>query len=139
MENYRKLTSFKSWFVVILLCFLLTLLDIIVVEGHYRPLQDWDRIWVWHRIHLTVFVITPLLMVYFLRSFVPLATWFFFHFGLEDTLFYALQGYLPPHYYGISILGFWEPSLNLVFQINLLGLIAILLFAVFATNKPIKL
>ena len=59
---------------------------------------------------------------------IPLATWLFFVFGLEDTMFYALQGYLPPQYWGVSVLGFWEPSLNLISFFNLLGLVTILLF-----------
>jgi hypothetical protein len=83
-------------------------------------------------IYRTIFIITPLAASYFSRSLVPLATLFFFLFGLEDTLFYAMQGYLPLWYPGISVLWFWEPSLNLVLQMNFLGLIAILLFGIFA-------
>ena len=137
MSKYRKLTSLNSWFVLIVICFILTLLDIIVVESYYRPSQAWDRIWVWHMIYRTIFIITPLVGSYFSRSLVPLVTLFFFLFGLEDTLFYALQGYLPLQYSGISVLWFWEPSLNLVLQMNFLGLTAILLFGIF-TQKTTK-
>jgi len=107
---------------------MLTLLDIIVVEGHYRPLSGWDRIWIWHTIYTTIFISTPLFVAYFLKSFVPIATWFYFLFGLEDTVFYGLQGYLPKQYPGIQILGIWEPQLNQVIQLNLLGLTIILAY-----------
>lgn len=130
MSGYRRihLPRLKACFSVIILCLALTVLDIVVVEAHYRPLQAWDRIWIWHRIYMVIFVLAPVLLVYALNSLTPLYTWMFFVFGLEDTTFYALQGYLPPRYWGVSILGFWEPSLSLVLLINLLGPVTILLF-----------
>jgi hypothetical protein len=144
MQVYRlpiHLPSRKTWLSLTFLCLVLTILDIVVVESHYRPLQAWDRIWVWHGIYRTIFVLIPLLVSYVLKSFVPLATWFFFLFGLEDTLFYALQGYLPVQYPGISILGVWEPTLAFVLQINLLGIASIFAFALcgldhYGLNRP---
>ncbi len=132
MEIYRRiiyLPRCREYLSLVLLCLALTVLDIAVVEIHYRPLQAWDRIWVWHRIYTIVVFSTPVLLASVLSSSIPLATWLFFVFGLEDTMFYALQGYLPPQYWGVSVLGFWEPSLNLVSFFNLLGLITIILFS----------
>ena len=119
---------FTTCLVLIILCLGLTLLDIIVVEGYYRPLEAWDRIWVWHVIYRTVFMLTPLFFAYCLKSFVPLATWIYFLFGLEDTAFYLLQGSLPVKYLGIHVLGVWEPSMVQVLQLNFVGLIIILVF-----------
>jgi hypothetical protein len=113
---------------LILLCLALTILDIAVVETQYRPLQAWDRIWVWHRIYGAIWMLAPVLCAAVLRSLVPWATWFFFVFGLEDTMFYALQGYLPPRYWGVSIFSLWEPPLNFVLLVNIIGLATILLF-----------
>ncbi|MFA5364561.1 MAG: hypothetical protein WC325_05195 [Candidatus Bathyarchaeia archaeon] len=112
----------------------MTILDIAVVESYYRPIQAWNSIWVWHLLYRTVFIVTPVIASYFMKSLIPLATWFFFLFGLEDTLFYAMQGYLPPLYYGVNVLWFWEPSVTMVLQMNLVGLAAILVFG-FVTYK----
>jgi hypothetical protein len=131
MTEQRK-TVANSWFVLTAICVFLTILDIGVVESYYRPIQAWDSIWVWHMIYRAIFIVTPVIASYFMKSLIPLATWFFFLFGLEDTLFYAFQGYLPQCYYGVSVLWFWEPSVTLVLQLNLVGLAAIMLFG-FAT------
>jgi hypothetical protein len=131
MESDRGIICYpryKTCLILIILCLGLTILDIVVVEGHYRPLEAWDRIWVWHLIYRTVFLLTPLFVAYCLNSFVPLATWFFFLFGLEDTLFYLLQGFLPVQYLGVHVLGIWEPSMVQVLQLNFLGLIIMLVF-----------
>jgi len=100
----------------------------VVVEGYYRPLGAWDRIWVWHAICVTVFGSVPLVAAYCLRSFVPLVTWFCFLFGLEDTVFYGLQGYLPSQYLGIQVLDVCESSLVLVLQSNFVGLAVMFIF-----------
>jgi hypothetical protein len=141
MQAYRlpiRLPSYKNCLGLMLLCLLLTILDILVVETFYRPVchtsEDWQIIWKWHVIYRFLIVMLPLLVAIKLRNITPLGTWLFFSFGLEDTLFYALQGYLPAQYPGISILGVWEPSLNLVLQINLLGLVTILFFTLSNLN-----
>lgn len=137
MTVYCKRTPVSIWFVLIALCISLTLLDILVVETFYRPTQAWDRIITWHIIYRTIFIITPMIAVHIFRNLAPLATWFFFIFGIEDTLFYALQGYLPTQFLGVYVLWFWEPALNMVLQANLLGLLTILMFGIFASKKQI--
>ena len=139
MLSHSKSTTVNFWPLLFILCFSLTLLDIVVVEGYFRPMQAWNSILIWHMIYRIIFITIPLIACYFFRHFAPLATWFFFIFGLEDTLFYALQGYLPLNYPGVYVLWFWEPSLNLVLQMNFLGLIAILLFGIYASKKSTNL
>ena len=73
-------------------------------------------------------MLAPLLVAYYLKSSVPIATWFYFVFGLEDTIFYGLQGSLPKQYPGIQILGIWEPVLDQALQFNVLGLTIILVY-----------
>lgn len=133
MRGYRRLIrlpQLTTCLTLIILCLALTLLDIFVVETFYRPVcitsEDWQIIWKWHLIYVALIVTFPLLSAVKLRSFLPLGAWLFFIFGLEDTLFYALQGYLPNQYPGIQILGIWEPLLSQVLPINLLGMSLIL-------------
>ena len=109
MLSHSKSTTVNFWPLLFILCFSLTLLDIVVVEGYFRPMQAWNSILIWHMIYRIIFITIPLIACYFFRHFAPLATWFFFIFGLEDTLFYALQGYLPLNYPGVYVLWFWEP------------------------------
>ena len=135
MEKYRRLIRFpylKVCLVLVTLCFALTILDIIIVETFYRPIcitsEDWQIIWKWHMLYGALIAMVPLFVAIKLRSLIPLGTWLFFIFGLEDTLFYVLQGYLPLQYPGISILGIWEPLLVQVLPINLVGFSLILVF-----------
>jgi hypothetical protein len=51
-------------------------------------------------------------------------------FGLEDTLFYTLQGRLPSQYPGVAIFGIWEPFLTQVLTINIMGLALILAYTI---------
>ena len=76
----------------------LTLLDILVVETIYRPTNDWGNIYKYHYIYWALIVALPIIVSYKLVNLMPMATWIFFIFGLEDTLFYGLQGYLPEIY-----------------------------------------
>jgi len=107
---------------------LLTLLDIIVVESYYRPADAWTSIWLWHSLYFVLYVGIPVLMSMRLRSLIPVSVIIAFAFGIEDTVFYALQSTLPPRYIGVEILGVWEPSLATALTFNLLGLIFICLF-----------
>ena len=116
----------SSKYAVTLLTFLLlTVLDIIVVEGYYRPNQAWSNIWIWHEIYFILYLATSVAMSLKLRSFIPLAIIVAFIFGIEDTVFYMLQFTLPARYLGVEILGVWEPSLTTGLAFNLLGLIVI--------------
>ena len=135
MEKHCRLIRFpqlKVCLVLVTLCFALTILDIIIVETFYRPVcltsEDWQIIWKWHMIYGALIVMVPLFVAIKLRSLIPIGTWLFFIFGLEDTLFYALQGYLPLQYLGVSILGIWEPLLVQVLPINLVGFSLIIVF-----------
>jgi hypothetical protein len=136
MQEYRGriyLPQCRKCLGLIILCLTLTILDIIIVEIFYRPVchtsEDWQIIWKWHFIYTLLIVTLPSLAAIKFRSLIPLGAWLFFIFGLEDTLFYSLQGYLPAQYYGVSIFGVWEPMLNFVLQINFLGLVTLLAFA----------
>jgi hypothetical protein len=120
---------------VIITCVSLTILDILVVETIYRPTQAWNSIIVWHIIYKIIFITIPLAASHFFRNLAPLTTLFFFLFGLEDTLFYALQGYIPTQYPGVHVLWFWEPTLDTVLQANLIGLAIILLFGIVTAKK----
>ena len=143
MLTYRRVLHLpkpKVLLALIILCLSLTLLDIAMVETFYRPVcqtsEDWQIIWKWHAVYASLIVTLPLLTAIKQKSFIPLGTWLFFIFGLEDTLFYALQGYLPQQYPGIQILGIWEPLMSQVLPINLLGVI--LIFSITLGNwKPI--
>ena len=143
MLTHHRILHFpkpKVLLALIILCLSLTLLDIAVVENFYRPIcqtsEDWQIIWKWHAIYISLIVILPLLTAIKQKSFIPLGAWLFFLFGLEDTLFYALQGFLPQQYWGIQILGIWEPLLSQVLPINLFGLI-IISSLTFGNWKPI--
>jgi len=127
----------RGLIVFICLSVALTLLDILVVEIVYRPTSDWDNIYKYHIIYLTLIVALPLITTYKLCNLMPMATWIFFLFGLEDTLFYGLQGYLPKIYWGVYVCGIWEATLNQVIVINTIGiiLIAVYIIAVVKLNK----
>ena len=109
----------------VLVFLLLTLLDIIVVEGYYRPTAAWGSIWFWHYLYFILYVGIPIFMALKLRSFVPLSMIVAFAFGIEDTLFYVLQFRLPATYVGVEILGVWEPSFTTGLIFNLIGLTVI--------------
>lgn len=121
----------RAVFALVLVCLFLTVCDIVAVELHYRPLGAWKRIWVWHCIFLWSAFLIPLVISYFLKSVVPLGTWLFFGFGLEDTVFYGLQGYLPDRFIGVSVLGVFEPSLLQVLVFNLIGILSIVSYVSF--------
>lgn len=139
MLRHSEPTALNFWFFLFVICLGLTFLDIAVVESYYRPLQAWNSIIIWHLIYKTIFLTVPVIACYYFKTLAPLATWFFFIFGLEDTVFYALQGCLPSYYPGVTVLWFWEPSLELVLQINSIGLLVILLFGMIASKKPVDL
>ena len=117
--------SSSKYAVPVLAFLLLTVLDLIVVEGYYRPNQAWSSIWIWHGVYLILYVGTSIAMSIKLRSFMPLAIIVAFVFGIEDTVFYMLQFTLPARYLGVEILGIWQPSLTTGLAFNLLGLILI--------------
>ena len=121
----RQSSRHKPYLTLIVLCIALTVLDIAVVELHYRPLTAWNRIWVWHALFLWCAALAPAVACYFLKSLVPLGTWLYFLFGLEDRVFYGLQGYLPVRYWGVHILGVWEPALVEGLLFNLVGVVVI--------------
>lgn len=116
--------------VLVLLCFIIIFLDILFVEGYFRPLNQWASLWVWWIVLGGILVVLPLLVAYWIKSLIPLASWLFWFFGLEDTFFYGLQGYLPPVYHGVFVTGFWEPALYSVLQLNSIGIIVIVLFVI---------
>ena len=109
----------------VLVFLLLTVLDIIVVEGYYRPTGSWGSIWFWHYLYFILYVGTSMFMALKLRSFIPLSIIVAFVFGVEDTLFYVLQFTLPASYVGVEILGVWEPNLTTGLIFNLVGLAVI--------------
>lgn len=114
--------SEKPLLALVGLVFLLTMFDIIIVEVFFRPSSAWNQIWKYHIIYWTLIAALPLIASYKTCSLIPLLTYILFFFGVEDTLFYGLQGYLPKTYWGVSIAGFWQPSLSLVLALNAAGL-----------------
>lgn len=120
----------KGLIVLAATVFGLTLLDIAVVETFYRPAADWANIWRYHMIYWALITVLPLLGSYFTKSLLPLLTYVLFFFGVEDTLFYGLQGYLPETYWGVTIAGiFNEPALQTVLWLNIIGLVLSVVFA----------
>ena len=111
-----------------LTCLVLTLLDIFVVEIFFRPEQIWGEIWKCHYVYWSLIITTPVLLAWVMKSLVPFAVWLFFGFGIEDTLFYALQGYLPDIYWGVSIMGSWEPAVSEVLILNVIGVALIFIW-----------
>ena len=73
-------------------------------------------------------VTLPVLLATVLRNAAPMVISVLTLFGVEDTLYYLLQGYLPSHYSGVAILGIYEPSLLLVLGINVVGLLFSVMF-----------
>jgi len=112
----------KKLGIVALLVFSLTLLDIFIVETFYRPTQAWNTIWQYHIVYWTLIAASPIIAAYLTKSLIPLTTYILFFFGVEDTLFYALQGYLPETYWGVSIAGIWQPAASTVLVLNIVGL-----------------
>jgi phosphoglycerol transferase MdoB-like AlkP superfamily enzyme len=105
-----------------------------VVESYYRPTDAWSSIWLWHIIYFILYVGIVIFMALRLRSLIPLSIIIAFVFGIEDTIFYALQSTLPARYVGVEILGVWQPSSATALTFNLLGLILICLFLVTVSN-----
>ena len=117
----------------------LVLLDIFIVEIFYRPTEDWGNIWKYHCIYLGLIAILPIMASIKLRSLMPMATWIFFITGIEDTLFYWLQGYLPEIYWGVYVLGVWEAPLEFVLKANILGIVCILVYLAIVCKLKIEL
>ena len=117
----------RGLWALLLICFGLTVLDILVVETFFRSEGLWDLIIFWHVPYWIAIFLFPLIFAYETKSYIPLAGWLFFLFGLEDTLFYALQGSLPVRYWGVMVMGVWEPSLWFVLQVNVVGLFLMVL------------
>ena len=109
--------------------FIMTLVDIVIVETLFRPTQAWQDIWIWHYFYVPLQFIIPLLVAWYFKSMIPTSALLFWHFGIEDTLFYAAQGYLPEKYWGVEMLGLYEPSLIQGLIINSFGIILILSYA----------
>jgi len=101
----------------------LTVLGIVVVETVYRPVSDWVNIWKYHYIYWALIATLPLIGAYYTKSLTPLLAYVLFFFGIEDTLFYGFQGYLPEVYWGVSVAGVWQPTLNVVLALNVAGLV----------------
>jgi len=112
---------------ILFLFFFLTLLDILIVELYYRPLEAWSGIWRYHVVYIALQYGIPLLWAIKTRSWYPLQTWILWLFGLEDTAFYLLQGRIPERFWGVSIAGVWQPGWDWVFTINTIGLTLLLL------------
>lgn len=102
--------------------FVLTGLDILVVEGYYRPTGTWGTISVWHLpLWWIGFITLPLILALSAQSIIPLWLPVAAKFGVEDTLYYMMQLRLPEKYQGVSILGIWEPSLFIGIMLTLVG------------------
>jgi len=122
--------AIKTIGILVVICVGLTLLDIYVVETFYRPTAAWDKIWVYHRAYWALIIGLPVAATIVLKSLVPMGTWIFFIGGLEDTLFYGLQGYLPKIYWGVAVAGIWEPALNTVLAINIAAVAILVVYTV---------
>ena len=136
----KQLSEWKKELVVLFAIVLgLTLLDIFVVETFYRPTADWGNIWKYHYLYWMLIVALPLIGAYFTKSLIPLLTYILFFFGVEDTLFYGLQGYLPEIYWGVSVAGVWQPTLNTVLALNVAGMaICVALWFIYRTLREAK-
>lgn len=120
--------SIKTLLVLtISICFLLTVLDIIIVETYYRPTFAWNKIWQWHNVFILLIYSLPLVTSVLTKSLIPFTSLVYFFFGIEDTFYYSLQGYLPEIYWGVAIMGIWEPKLNYVMMINIFGVVLMII------------
>ena len=105
----------------VILC--LTFLDIFVVETFYRPTHDWTNIWKYHIIYWTLIITVPLIISYKTKNTTFLLIYVLFFFGVEDTMFYVFQGYLPSKFWGVTFCGFiFEPMLVSGLWLNVAGL-----------------
>ena len=107
----------------VLVCLVLglTVLDIAVVETVYRPTGNWSNIYVYHMVYWVLIAVLPLVGAYKTQSLAPLLTYVLFFFGVEDTLFYGLQGYLPSIYWGVNVATLWQPTVSTVLVLNVVG------------------
>lgn len=105
-------------------------MDIFVVETFYRPAEAWNEIWKYHEYYFKLIVVLPLLAVCVVDSFLPMGAYLYFLFGLEDTTFYGLQGYLPEVYWGVYVTGIWEPALQTVLALNVIGSILLVIYVI---------
>ena len=105
----------------------LTVLDIVVVEGYYRPRNAWSTINQYHVIWDMLYLATGIVAAILLRHPMPFFTISVgFAFGLEDTLYYLLQDKLPTIYTGINILWFSEPTRFTVLALNVFAIALVL-------------
>ena len=116
MEKSAKVLVALAYFLT------LTLVDIVVVEGYYRPAGAWNTIWVWHTIFDIFAFVMPCLIALRFRTRLPLLVPVLCAFGVEDTAFYWLQLRWPTTYTGVFILWLWAPPIQLVLPINLIGI-----------------
>jgi len=122
--NHNLMSNARTVGLTLVYLFVLTGLDILVVEGYYRQTGTWDTILMWHLPFWWIGCISlPIILAFVVRSIIPLwITVAVLLFGVEDTLFYAVQFHLPDKYVGVGILGIWEPSLFIGVMLTSIGL-----------------
>jgi len=114
----------------------MTLLDLAVVEGYYRPTEAWNSIWIYQYVYDAFWVLIPLALAIYHKSWIPLTLPVAFFFGLEDTSFYLLTLRLPSVYVGVTIAGvYWQPSLTTVLILNAIGLALVCCMAYAMTKR----
>jgi hypothetical protein len=104
--------------------FIVTLTDLIIVEGVFRPLQAWNLIWRWHLVFFLMFLTFTALLGLAYRKLILFSalTGIYLFLGIEDTLYYLLRDLsLPAKYLGITLLGVYEPSTLQVLAMNIVG------------------
>lgn len=124
---------------ILLLFVALTLVDIIVIEFHYGPVGDWNELWRYHVIYWALQSGIPLLWAIKAKSWQPLRILPLWLFGLEDTAFYLLQWRIPEKFWGISMVGIWEPGWGWALAMNTTGLALFLLLDLVFQGKIIKI
>ena len=114
---------------ILILFVALTLLDIIVINFYYAPVGDWNEVWRYHIIYWILQYSIPFAWAIKIKNWQPLRMWLLWLFGLEDTAFYLLQLRIPERFWGVSIVGIWEPGWNWAFPMNMLGISLFLLLS----------
>jgi len=78
-------------------------------------------------------MILPIAFTFISRSLAYLLAYPYFFFGVEDTMFYLLgHGFIPDVYPGVIVLGVSEPMKRFVLQVNVAGLMLMILIGYFA-------
>ena len=116
--------SHGAMFATLLFFLVATMMDIAVLNlCFWTGMVSWEKIPYYHNVWRSLWIVAPLILIMKYQSLVPVVADICFLYGVEDTVFYLVQGIIPAKFTGAFLCSFWEPTWNQVIFLNINGLI----------------